>query len=243
MDDAALGRKDETPVVLLTGAGRGIGRATADLFQERGWRTLTVSRRAGDAHIAADLADPTGIEALADAVRARLGDGKLHALVNNAGVSPKGRNGERLGVVDADAQLWSDVLNVNLIAPALLSRALLPELIRARGAIVNITSIVGTRVHPFAGAAYAASKAGLAALTREMAREFAKHGVRANAVAPGEIDTTILSPGTADLVAREVPMERLGDPREVAEAVLFLCSPAASYINGAELHVDGGQHA
>jgi len=173
---AAFGRGSERPVVVLTGASRGIGRATVDLFRERGWRTLTVSRRAetDDTHIAADLADPTGIEALADAVRARLGDGKLHALVNNAGVSPKGPEGRRLGVEDADAEQWTDVLNVNLIAPALLSRALLPELIRARGAIVNITSIVGTRVHPFAGAAYAASKAGLAALTREMAREFAR---------------------------------------------------------------------
>ena len=105
-----------------------------------------------------------------------------------------------------------------------------------------MTSIVGSRVHPFAGVAYAASKAGLAALTRELASELAPRGIRTNAIAPGEIDTAILSPGTADLVAREVPMRRLGSTREVAETIHFLCSDASSYINGSEIYIDGGQH-
>jgi NAD(P)-dependent dehydrogenase (short-subunit alcohol dehydrogenase family) len=105
-----------------------------------------------------------------------------------------------------------------------------------------VTSIAGSRVHPFAGVAYAASKAGLAALTREIAHEFGPHGVRANAIAPGEIATSILSPGTDLLVETNVPMRRLGTPREVAETIHFLCSDTSAYINGAEIHINGGQH-
>ena len=97
-------------------------------------------------------------------------------------------------------------------------------------------------MHPYAGAAYASSKAALLTLTREMASEFAPLGVRTNAISPGEIDTAILSPGTAAFAEREVPMQRLGKPSEVAAAIHFLCSEAASYVNGTELHINGGQH-
>ncbi len=107
---------------------------------------------------------------------------------------------------------------------------------------MNVTSIAGSRVHPFAGVAYAASKAGLAALTRELAHELGGRGIRANAIAPGEIRTSILSEGTEELVADAVPMRRLGDPAEVAETIFFLCSGASSYVNGAEIHINGGQH-
>jgi len=241
------------PVLLLTGASRGIGHATVKLFQERGWRILTVSRQpfspecrwesAKESHIQADLGDLAGIERLAATVRERLADGKLHALVNNAGISPKGPGGKRLGVLESDATVWMQVLNVNLVSTALLARALMPELEKARGSIVNVTSIAGSRVHPFAGVAYACSKAALAALTREMAHEFGGRGVRANAIAPGEIDTAILSEGTDALVTAEVPMKRLGTPHEVAEIIHFLCSNASSYVNGAEIHINGGQHA
>ncbi len=92
------------------------------------------------------------------------------------------------------------------------------------------------------GVAYAASKAALATLTREMASEFAPLGVRTNAISPGEIATAMLSPGTAAFADREVPLRRLGTPAEVAATIFFLCSDAASYINGAELHINGGQH-
>ncbi|MBY4639616.1 SDR family oxidoreductase [Gluconacetobacter entanii] len=242
----------EPPALLLTGASRGIGHATVKLFQERGWRVLTVSRQefsplcpwraAGDGHIQADLADLDAIPDLVAAVRRCLGNGRLHALVNNAGISPKGPEGARLGVMRTDAALWTQVLNVNLVSTALLARALMPELERAGGAIVNVTSIAGSRVHPFAGVAYAASKAALAALTREMAHEFGGRGVRANAIAPGEIDTSILSAGTDTLVATGVPMRRLGNPMEVAETIYFLCMQASSYVNGSEIHINGGQH-
>ena len=112
---------------------------------------------------------------------------------------------------------------------------------RARGSVVNVTSIAGSRVHPFAGAAYATSKAALAALTREMAADFGPLGVRVNAISPGEIDTAILSPGTERIV-EQLPMRRLGTPDEVAKAIYFLCTDASSYVTGAELHINGGQH-
>ncbi|QRM57333.1 SDR family oxidoreductase [Sinorhizobium sp. BG8] len=238
--------------MLLTGASRGIGHATVKLFQAHGWRIFTVSRQpfseecawpaARESHIQADLSDLSQIHRLVATVRERLPGGKLNALVNNAGISPKGPAGERLGVLASDAATWTRVMNVNLISTALIARALLPELEAAQGSIVNVTSIAGSRVHPFAGVAYAASKAGLAALTRELAHEFGPKGVRANAIAPGEIGTSILSPGTDKLVEREVPLGRLGTPKEVAETIFFLCSNASSYINGAEIHINGGQH-
>lgn len=238
--------------MLLTGASRGIGHATVKMFLGQGWRVLTVSRQpfsedclwpsARESHIQADLADLTQIDRLAATVRERLNGGALHALVNNAGISPKAADGGRLGVAETDADVWTKVLNVNLVSIALLARALMPELERAGGSIVNVTSIAGSRVHPFAGVAYAASKAGLAALTRELAHEFGARGIRANAIAPGEIATSILSPGTDQLVEAEVPMKRLGTTQEVAETILFLCSERSSYINGAEIHINGGQH-
>jgi len=238
--------------MLLTGASRGIGHATVKLFLQHGWRVLTVSRQpfseecrwpsARESHIQADLADLSGIDELVQMVRSRIPDGKLAALVNNAGISPKGHEGSRLGVAETDAVTWTKILNVNLVSTALLARALLPELQAARGSIVNVTSIAGSRVHPFAGVAYAASKAGLAALTRELAHEFGPCGVRANAIAPGEIATSILSPGTDELVEAEVPLGRLGTTDEVARTIYFLCTEQSSYINGAEIHINGGQH-
>lgn len=242
----------DTKYMLLTGASRGIGHATVKVFEELGWKILTVSRQpfsdkcpwgsGKESHIQADLEDLSQVEHLAEVVRSKLSNGKLAALVNNAGISPKGPNGSRLGVRNTDADTWTRVMNVNLISTALLVRALSPELIAAKGSVVNVTSIVGSRVHPFAGVAYAASKAGLAALTRELAHEYGPMGVRVNAIAPGEISTNILSPGTDKLVQDLVPMQRLGSPLEVANTIKFLCSDDSSYINGAEIHINGGQH-
>jgi NAD(P)-dependent dehydrogenase (short-subunit alcohol dehydrogenase family) len=241
-----------TRYMLLTGASRGIGHATVKLFQEHDWQIFTVSRQpfsadclwpsARQSHIQADLSDLSCIDQLIAEVQSRLPHGELHALVNNAGISPKGPQGERLGILASAADDWSRVLNVNLVSTALLARGLFAELKQGQGSIVNVTSIAGSRVHPFAGVAYAASKAGLAALTRELAHEFGPHGIRANAIAPGEIDTAILSPDTARIIERDVPMHRLGTPHEVAEAIYFLCSAHSSYINGSEIHINGGQH-
>jgi len=105
-----------------------------------------------------------------------------------------------------------------------------------------VTSIAGTRVHPFAGSAYATSKAALASLTREMAFDFGPLGIRVNAIAPGEINTKMLSPGTEEIVDHQVPLHRLGMTDEVAKIIYVLCTDTASYVNGAEIHINGGQH-
>jgi NAD(P)-dependent dehydrogenase (short-subunit alcohol dehydrogenase family) len=115
------------------------------------------------------------------------------------------------------------------------------ELAEARGVVVNVTSIAGSRIHPFAGAAYATSKAALVALTREMANDFGPIGVRVNAIAPGEIETDILSEGT-DKIVKNLPLRRLGQTNEVANAIHFLCSDQSSYITGTEILINGGQH-
>ena len=238
--------------LLLTGASRGIGHATVKRFAHAGWRVVTVSRHAfpeecpwegGERdHVQMDLADIEAMPAVVEDIRGRLDYGRLDALVNNAAISPKGRDGARLGVLETDAALLQHVFRVNLFSTALLARGLFDELRAAQGSIVNVTSIAGSRVHPFAGMAYATSKAALASLTREMAHDFGQYGIRVNAIAPGEIDTAILSPGTSSIVDREIPMRRLGTPAEVAETIFFLCTEASSYINGAEVHINGGQH-
>jgi NAD(P)-dependent dehydrogenase (short-subunit alcohol dehydrogenase family) len=239
-------------ILLLTGASRGIGHATGKVFADNGWRVLTLSRQpfsprcpwlgGPENHIQMDLGDIDRFEIGLEEIRRRLPGGQLDALVNNAGISPKGPDGARLGVLGSGYATWLAVFNVNLFSTALLAKGLIGELAAAKGAIVNVTSIAGSRVHPYAGVAYASSKAALLTLTREMAAEFAPLGVRTNAISPGEINTAILSPGTAAFAEREVPMRRLGKPDEVASAIYFLCTEAASYVNGTELHINGGQH-
>src|SRR5205814_3921085 len=147
----------------------------------------------------------------------------------------------RLGSIDTSRDDWHHVFQVNFFAPIMLARGLLDELKAVKGSVVNVTSIAGSRVHPFAGAAYATSKAALASLTREMAADFGALGVRVNAIAPGEIDTAMLSPGTEKIV-EHIPMHRLGTPDEVAKIIYVLCTDTASYVNGAEIHINGGQH-
>ena len=153
----------------------------------------------------------------------------------------KGDDGERLDSLTTAMHVWRHVFQVNFFAPIMLGRGLFKELKNAGGSIVNVTSIAGVRVHPFAGTAYATSKAALASLTREMAADFGPHGIRVNAIAPGEIDTSILSPGTEKLV-EEIPLRRLGTPDEVAETIHFLCTSPSSYVTGAEIQINGGQH-
>ena len=236
--------------LLLTGASRGIGHATVKRFSAAGWRVITCSRHpfpencpweAGpDDHIQVDLANPANTASAIAEVKRRL-NGELHALVNNAGISPKAPGGKRLGSLATELEVWQQVFQVNFFAPIMLARGLVDELKATTGSIVNVTSIAGSRVHPFAGAAYATSKAALAALTREMAADFGPLGIRVNAIAPGEIDTAILSPGTDKIVA-QIPMRRLGTPDEVAKIIYVLCTETSSYVNGAEIHINGGEH-
>ena len=238
--------------LLLTGASRGIGHATVKRFSAAGWRVITCSRHpfpencpweAGpEDHIQVDLADEANtLEAIAE-IKRRLANHELQALVNNAAISPKAPGGKRLSTLDTGNEDWHHVFQVNFFAPIMLARGLMDELKAAKGSVVNVTSIAGSRVHPFAGAAYSTSKAALAALTREMANDFGPHGIRVNAIAPGEIDTSILSPGTEEIVAKQIPLHRLGTPDEVAKIIYVLCTETSSYVNGAEIHINGGQH-
>ena len=236
--------------LLLTGASRGIGHATVKRFSSAGWRVITCSRQpfpedcpweAGpEDHIQLDLGNPESTIAAVAEIKGRL-HGRLDALVNNAGISPKGEDGARLNTLTTDLRTWGQVFHVNFFAAIVLARGLVDELTAAQGAVVNVTSIAGARVHPFAGAAYATSKAALAGLTREMANDFGPLGVRVNAIAPGEIETAILSPGTEEL-AETIPMRRLGKPEEVARTIYYLCTPESSYVNGVEIEINGGQH-
>jgi len=193
-------------------------------------------------HIKVDLSETESVLKAAARLRELSGERGLSALVNNAGISPKRENGERMHVVDTPLQTFLDVQHVNLIAPFLLCQELMAPLVAARGSVVNVSSIAAHRVHPFAGAAYAISKAALSAFTRELASDLAETGVRVNAVAPGEIATSILSAGTDEIVETQVPMRRLGRPEEVAEVVYFLASQQSSYVTGSEIPINGGEH-
>jgi len=237
--------------LILTGASRGIGHATVKRFSSAGWRVITCSRHAfseycpweagPEDHLVIDLSDRHNILDGIEQMRGRLDGGPIHALVNNAGISPKNPEGGRLGSIDTDLDTWDQVFQVNFFAPIMLARGLVAELERGRGSIVNVSSIAGSRVHPFAGSAYATSKAALAALTREMAADFGSRGIRVNSIAPGEIATGILSPGTEEIV-KGFPLGRLGTPEEVASTIYFLCSEHSSYVTGAEIHINGGEH-
>ena len=193
------GTASTTRTVILTGASRGIGHATVRRFSNEGWRIITCSRDAipeackadpnWTHHIPTDLTDKNSVAAFIEEANAALGKDPLNALVNNAAVSPKTSFKERLGVLNGDIDSWRQVFELNFFTPLSLSRGFAQALGRGAkgsgGAIVNITSIAGHAIHPFAGSAYSTSKAGLSALTREMAVEFAQLGVRVNAVAPG----------------------------------------------------------
>ncbi|MFO1154121.1 MAG: SDR family oxidoreductase [Rhodospirillales bacterium] len=242
---------DPRPTVIITGASRGIGHATAKAFLDRNWRIITCSRDDVPAeckrdpnwtlHIPTDLGDAASVAAFVRTANDALAGGPLAALVNNAGRSPKTPYKERLGCLNGDLDAWHEVLEVNFFAPLRLVRGFAAALHRGKGAVVNITSIAGHAVHPFAGSAYSISKAALSALTRELAHECAALGVRVNAVAPGEIETDMIQPDYEVLIPR-IPLERMGAPADVANAIFYLCSPEAGYVTGTELWVTGGQH-
>lgn len=237
--------------VVITGASRGIGHATAILFLERGWRVITCARGDVDPndrkapnwidHIPTDLTDPESVKAFVNRVNELLDGEPLHALVNNAGLSPKTPFKERLGCLNGDLDAWKEVFEINMFAALRLSRGFASALHKGQGAIVNITSIAGHYIHPFAGSAYSITKAALSALTREMAGEFAALNVRVNAVAPGEIETSMIQPEYEALIPR-IPLDRMGEPRDVASTVYFLCSDDSKYVTGTEIWVTGGQH-
>ena len=236
-------------VALVTGASRGIGRAIAQLLAERGFRVVgTATSESGAAGIGEALAahagcrgivlDVTDGDAVGTSIDAVVRDlGALHVLVNNAGIT---RDQLSMRMKDED---WDVVLATNLSAVFRASRAAIRQMMKQRyGRIVNITSVVGASGN--AGQAnYAAAKAGVAGMTRALAREVGSRGITVNCVAPGFIETDMtraLGEAQSAALLSQIPLGRLGQPVEIAHAVAFLASPEASYITGTELHVNGG---
>ncbi|MDH5332061.1 MAG: 3-oxoacyl-ACP reductase FabG [Aquincola sp.] len=235
-------------IALVTGASRGIGRAIAHALAQRGAKvTGTATSEAGAAAIRDALAplrgdgivlnvnDGAALEAAVEAIVKK--HGALHILVNNAGIT---RDGLAMRMKDDD---WDAVQDTNLKAVFRASRAVMRTMMKQRyGRIVNITSVVGASGNP-GQANYAAAKAGVAGMTRALARELGSRGVTVNCVAPGFIATDMtdgLPQAQKDALMAQIPLGRLGEAKEVADAVAFLASPEAAYITGTELHVNGG---
>jgi 3-oxoacyl-[acyl-carrier protein] reductase len=247
MSDAAA--SPAAQVAFVTGASRGIGRAIATTLAEKGFRvTGTATTAAGAAAIGEGLAafpgcrgivlDVTDGDAVGAAIDALVKEaGALHVLVNNAGIT---RDMLSMRMKDED---WDAVLATNLTAVFRASRAAIRPMMKQRyGRIVNITSVVGASGNP-GQANYAAAKAGVAGMTRSLAREVGSRGITVNCVAPGFIETDMtkgLGEAQTAALLGQIPLGRLGQASEIAHAVAFLASREAGYITGTELHVNGG---
>ncbi|HAS6994358.1 TPA: 3-oxoacyl-ACP reductase FabG [Vibrio parahaemolyticus] len=239
----------EGKIALVTGASRGIGRAIAELLVERGATVIgTATSESGAAAIseylgengkglALNVTDVESIEATLKTINDEFG--AIDILVNNAGIT---RDNLLMRMKDDE---WNDIINTNLTPIYRMSKAVLRGMMKKRaGRIINVGSVVGTMGN--AGQTnYAAAKAGVIGFTKSMAREVASRGVTVNTVAPGFIETDMTKALNDDQRAStlaNVPAGRLGDPREIASAVVFLASPEAAYITGETLHVNGGMY-
>ena len=238
-------------IALVTGASRGIGAAIAQELAARGYRVIgTATTEAGAEKISAALAahagcrgaaldvnDAAAAEALIEAIVKE--HGALHVLVNNAGIT---RDQLAMRMKDDD---WDAVLDTNLKAVFRMSRAVMRPMMKQRqGRIINITSVVGASGNP-GQANYAAAKAGVAGMTRALARELGSRGITVNCVAPGFIATDMtaaLSDEQKAALTATIPLGHLGQPADIAHAVAYLAAPEAGYITGQELHVNGGMY-
>ncbi len=236
-------------VVLVSGASRGIGRAIAEAFVAKGAKVVgTATSQSGAEAISAYLGDagcglvlnvtsPESIESLFAAIKEKFGE--VDILINNAGIT---RDNLLMRMKDDE---WQDIIDTNLTSLYRLSKPVLRAMMKKRyGRIINIGSVVGTMGN--AGQTnYAAAKAGLIGFTKSLAREVASRGITVNAVAPGFIETDMTQALTEEQrggILSQVPANRLGDPKEIAAAVLFLASDEAAYVTGETLHVNGGMY-
>lgn len=254
------GMSVNAPVAIVTGAADGIGWATAQCLAQQGWRVALLDLRAeaaqaraaelGHGHLGlgCDVTDAAAVHIAVSAVLAQCG--RIHGLVNNAGIGD-----QAVPTLQQTVEGFDRVLAVHLRGQFLMSQAVAGVLLSQaadargqRGAIVNIASIAASGGIP-ARNAYSAAKAGVVGMTRAMAMEWARQGLRVNAVAPGYVATALVA-GLAekgaldgDAIARRTPLGRMAEPDEIGQAIAFLLSPAASYITGAVLPVDGGWSA
>ncbi|MBK4215140.1 SDR family oxidoreductase [Paracoccus caeni] len=233
-------------VAIVTGGARGIGLAATEIFLEQGWRVAVVDRDAEELHraldriqgvlpIEADISDPQSVDGVIRKVVEQFGH--VDALVNNAGValfSPASQT---------SFEAWREVMGTNLDGVFLCTQAAVPELAKTRGSIVNIASISGLRASTLR-VAYGTSKAAVIHLTKQFAAELGELGIRVNCVAPGPVRTKLaMAVHAPEIIAAyydAIPLNRYGEAREIAEAIVFLCSDKASFVSGQTLAVDGG---
>jgi 3-oxoacyl-[acyl-carrier protein] reductase len=241
----------EGQVALVTGASRGIGAAIALELAKQGLKvvgTATTQEGASKVHSALaayagcsghvlDVTDGAAVEALVDAVTKE--QGSLHILVNNAGIT---RDTLAMRMKDED---WDAVMDANLKGVFRMSRAVMRTMMKQRyGRIINITSVVGASGNP-GQANYAAAKAGVAGMTRALARELGSRNITVNCIAPGFIETDMtagLAAAQQEALQNQIPLGHLGKPQDIANAAVYLASPGASYVTGQELHVNGGMY-